>query len=281
MANSIDVKIPDIGDYHDVPVIEVLVRDGDAVEKDAPLLVLESDKATLEVPAPASGVVRNFKLKANDKVSQGDLICQLEVTGGSAPAKSVAPTKPADTAKKPLPAVSPPHSGGEAALSAGEGKGSAEAKPLAPAPLPKGEGKAGVSRLPVKIPDIGDYRDVPVIEVLVKDGDAVEKDTPLLVLESDKATLEVPAPAAGVVRGFKLKANDKVSQGDLVCELELTGVQAAASMAPPPAAPSSGPSPAPTIRTVAIMVDAAPLPVPPPVERASDTVYAGPATRKV
>jgi pyruvate dehydrogenase E2 component (dihydrolipoamide acetyltransferase) len=182
MAKKIEVKVPDIGDYHDVPVIEVLVRDGDAVEKDAPLLVLESDKATLEVPSPAAGTVRDFKLKASDKVSQGTLICSLEVAGDAGQetrdAKRETPAK--QPAEQPAPAAASP---------APAAKKDEPSRAASPAAL-----------LPVAIPDIGDYRDVPVIEVLVKDGDAVEKDAPLLVLESDKATLEVPSPAAGTVR---------------------------------------------------------------------------------
>ncbi|HVT35051.1 MAG TPA: biotin/lipoyl-containing protein, partial [Nevskiaceae bacterium] len=174
MGASIEVKVPDIGDYHDVPVIEVLVKDGDRVEKDAPLAVLESDKATMEVPAPEAGTVRGIKIKAGDKVSQGHVICSLETAAAAPATKSVAaarsePAKPA-----------PPK------------------KDASPAPAPPVAAAAG-GTIEVKVPDIGDYHDVPVIEVLVKDGDAVEKDAPLAVLESDKATMEVPAPAAGVV----------------------------------------------------------------------------------
>lgn len=252
--STIDVKVPDIGDYKDVPVIEVLVKDGDAVEKDSILMVLESDKATLEVPSPAAGVVRGFKLKANDKVSQGDLICQLE----SAEAAKAAP---APAAAKPEPS-----------------------KPAAPIVAPPPPKKAEVaapatsSTVKVLVPDIGDYKGVPVIEVLVKDGDSVEKDAPLMVLESDKATMEVPSPAAGVVRNFKLKANDKVTQGDLVCELETVGAAAAApdaAVAPASQAPASASTPA----VVAPVTDLAPVPVP-AAAKEGDVVYAGPATRK-
>ena len=256
--STIDVKVPDIGDYKDVPVIEVLVKDGDVVEKDATIMVLESDKATLEVPAPASGVVRGFKLKANDKVSQGDLICQLE----SAEAAKAAPTPAAAPAPKP-----------EAA------------KPAAPVAAqvapPKAAAPAAAttsSILKVLVPDIGGYNGVPVIEVLVKEGDTVALDAPLMVLESDKATMEVPSPAAGVVRSFKLKANDKVSQGDLVCELET--VAAAAAATPPAAdAPKPAATAPPAAASAAPVIDAAPLPVP-TAAPSSEVAYAGPATRK-
>jgi len=253
--STIDVKVPDIGDYKNVPVIEVLVKDGDPVEKDATLLVLESDKATLEVPSPAAGVVRGFKLKANDKVSQGDLICQLE----SAAAEKSAATPAA--ASKPEPS-----------------KPSSVAAQAAPVPAPKkveDVAAAASATIKVQVPDIGDYKGVPVIEVLVKDGDSVEKDAPLMVLESDKATMEVPSPVAGVVCNFKLKANDKVSQGDLVCELETVGAAPTAT----PASVVAAASPASAPFAAAPVVDVAPLPVP-AATSASDVAYAGPATRK-
>ena len=182
-----DVTVPDIGDYQNVPVIEVLVKDGQRVEKDSALITLESEKATMEVPAPAAGVVRGIRVKVGDKVSQGDVIMALEGEESAVP---------------------------KAARSAGEGTA----------------GKA----LEVTVPDIGDYADIPVIEVLVKDGDSVDQDAPLIVLESEKATMEVPAPAAGTVRGMKLRAGAKVSKGTPICTLELA---AGATPQPVPAQP--------------------------------------------
>src|SRR5437868_5042032 len=129
MAATIEVKVPDIGDYKGVPVIEVLVKDGDRVEKDAPLIVLESDKATMEVPAPAAGIVRNLRLKAGDKVSEGDLVCGLEATT-AAPATPKTPEAP--PAAKPAPA---------------------ESKSVAPPTASK--------KIDVTVPDIGDYKNVP------------------------------------------------------------------------------------------------------------------------
>ncbi|HWU68999.1 MAG TPA: dihydrolipoyllysine-residue acetyltransferase [Stenotrophobium sp.] len=262
MAKKIEVKVPDIGDYHDVPVIEVLVRDGDAVEKDAPLLVLESDKATLEVPSPAAGTVRDFKLKASDKVSQGTLICSLEVAGDAGQetrdAKRETPAK--QPAEQPAPAAASP---------APAAKKDEPSRAASPAAL-----------LPVAIPDIGDYRDVPVIEVLVKDGDAVEKDAPLLVLESDKATLEVPSPAAGTVRDFKLKAGDKVSQGDPVCRLATAAVAVAVAADERSETRDAPKPPEHTTRSAVVTTDGAPPKPPAPVAAKGDTPYAGPAARK-
>ncbi|MGH8506090.1 MAG: dihydrolipoyllysine-residue acetyltransferase, partial [Stenotrophobium sp.] len=217
--------------------------------------------ATLEVPSPAAGTVQGFKLKANDKVSQGDLICQLETAEAEVAAAKPAPATAKPEAPKP------------------ETPSPLPAKDAAAVKEPPSQGTAGMgSVIEVRIPDIGDYRDVPVIEVLVKDGDTVAKDAPLLVLESDKATLEVPSPAAGTVQGFKLKANDKVSQGDLICQLATTAVAGAAdekrvtSDAPKP--------PEHTTRSAAVTTDVAPPKPPPPIAAKGETPYAGPAARK-
>jgi pyruvate dehydrogenase E2 component (dihydrolipoamide acetyltransferase) len=220
-----DVIVPDIGDYQNVPVIEVLVKEGERVDKDATLITLESEKATMEVPAPAGGIVRGIKVKVGDKVSQNDVIMSLETEGAAV----APPPKPEPVKAAPAPAAAP-----------------AAAKPAPPAPAAAGGGTMNVA-----VPDIGDYQDIPVIEVLVKDGDAVDKDAPLVVLESEKATMEVPAPAAGTVRGMKLKAGARVSKGTAICTLELaagaaSAAAAPAAPAPPPraAAPAATPPPA-------------------------------------
>jgi len=213
MANTIEVKVPDIGDYHDVPVIEVLVAPGDAVRKDQGLVTLESDKATMEVPAPADGVIREVRVQVGDKLSEGSVVAILETgTGGAAaPALAAAPAQqPAST-----PAAAP------AAAAAGT--------------------------VEVQVPDIGDYRDVPVIEVLVQPGERVRKDQGLVTLESDKATMEVPSPADGVVREIRVKVGDTLSQGDVVAVLDAAG----AAAAPAPVAPSGKPPVAPSHRAPA------------------------------
>jgi pyruvate dehydrogenase E2 component (dihydrolipoamide acetyltransferase) len=217
-----DVIVPDIGDYQNVPVIEVLVKDGQRVDKDSALITLESEKATMEVPAPTAGVVRDIKVKVGDKVSQGAVIMALEAE--VEPAKSAPPPEK----RVPSPAI------------AGEGQGEGRRSsppPSPPAPLPQaGEGRkpTGAGSMEVAVPDVGDYHDIPVIEVLVKDGDTVEQDAPLIVLESEKSTMEVPAPAAGTVRGLKLKPGAKVSKGSPICTLELA---AGAAPAPVPDQP--------------------------------------------
>ncbi len=206
MAERRLVTVPDIGDLAEVPVIEVLVAEGDRVEAEQSLLVLESDKATMDVPAPVAGIVRELKVKEGDSLSQGDAICELEIDdadGGPA----------ADTERD----------GAGTAAAAGPETRSAEGETNASSEGADNPPPTAARSLPVTVPDLGDYRDVPVIEVLVADGDVVEKDQSLLVLESDKATMEVPAPAAGTVRSLTVKEGDTLNPGDAICELELTG----------------------------------------------------------
>ncbi|WP_233848412.1 dihydrolipoyllysine-residue acetyltransferase [Paraburkholderia sp. HD33-4] len=217
MSQAIEVKVPDIGDYKDVPVIEVLVKAGDTVEKEQSLVTLESDKATMDVPSSADGVVKEVKVKVGDAVSEGTLIIVLE--GANAAAAAPAAAAPA-AAPAPTAAPAP-----------------------APAPAPAAAG-GGVQE--IKVPDIGDYKDVPVIEIAVKVGDRVEKEQSLVTLESDKATMDVPSSAAGVVKEVKVKVGDAVSEGSVIVVIEAEG-GAAAAPAPAPAAkaPVEKPSDAP------------------------------------
>ncbi|CAG4898676.1 dihydrolipoyllysine-residue acetyltransferase [Paraburkholderia saeva] len=212
MSQAIEVKVPDIGDYKDIPVIEVLVKAGDTVEKEQSLVTLESDKATMDVPSSAAGVVKEVKVKVGDNVSEGSLIVVLEgEAGGAKPADAPAPAK--------------------------------EAAPAA-APAPAAAGGGGVQE--VKVPDIGDYKDIPVIEVAVKVGDRVEKEQSLVTLESDKATMDVPSTAAGVVKEVKVKVGDNVSEGSVIVLLETAGGAApAAAAAPAPKQEIEKPSDAP------------------------------------
>ncbi len=237
MANTIEVKVPDIGDYSNVPVIEVLVAVGDTVAKDQGLVTLESDKATLEVPSTAAGVVKEIKVKLDDKLSEGDVVVVLEAAGAAA---APAPAAPAAT---PAPAAQP-----AAAAAAAPAVVSA---PAAAAPAASG------GPVEIKVPDIGDYSGVPVIEILVAVGDTVKKDQGLVTLESDKATLEVPSTAAGVVREIKVKLGDKLSEGDVVVVLDAQGatpVAGAGNVAPgskPPVTPSHrAPDPAVAARAL-------------------------------
>jgi dihydrolipoamide dehydrogenase len=205
MAKVIEVKVPDIGDFKDVPIIDVLVRPGDRVKTEDPLITLESDKASMDVPSPLDGVIKELKIKVGDKVSEGSLILIAEAE--AAPA-----------------GVAPPQKVKGGGTAAGEG-----------APVADYGAASGVYGLiEVRVPDIGEFKDVPVIEVAVKQGDRVKPEDPLITLESDKASMDVPSPSAGTVKNLSVKVGDKVSEGSLILTLE-TGVIGAA-----PAAPSKG-----------------------------------------
>ncbi len=199
----IKVAVPDIGDFADVPVIEVLVKPGDTIRSEQALVTLESDKATLDVPSPVDGVVTAIGVAVGDKVSEGTFLMDVE----------------ADVA----PAGVAPHQ-----------KVSGDARTTASGAPQADYGTAGVyETIDVRVPDIGDFKDVPVIEVLVKAGDTVKAEDPLVSLESDKATMDVPAPVGGTIGSVAIKVGDKVSEGSLILTLS-TG----ASTAPPAAAPA-------------------------------------------
>jgi len=200
----IEVTVPDIGDAADVDIIEVLVAVGDSIDVDTGLITLETDKATMEVPAPSAGVVKELKVAVGDKVSEGSLVLMLEV-GAQAPAQTATPV---------------------------------EAPVAAPSVASVSEVKE------VAVPDIGDASDVDVIEVLVAVGDTVEADQGLITLETDKATMEVPAPFAGKLVSLTINVGDKVSQGTLIATIETqaTAVASVPAAPAPVAAPAAQPA---------------------------------------
>jgi pyruvate dehydrogenase E2 component (dihydrolipoamide acetyltransferase) len=226
MSGLIDIKVPDIGDFKDVPVIEIFVKPGDKVKAEDPLISLESDKATMEVPSPRDGVVKSVVVKVGDKVSEGVVIVQFE----------------------------------------GAGAAQAEARPVVSAPPSPVSAPAGIAE--VRVPDIGDFKDVPVIEIFVKPGDSVKAEDPLIALESDKATMEVPAPLSGTVREIKVNTGDKVSEGSVILVLA-TGEASAGAIAPAPSTPVSPAPAAPVVQAGAVD------------EKAFALAYAGPAVRKL
>jgi len=235
MADIQEARVPDIGGHDNVPVIEVMIKPGDRVEKEQSLITLESDKATMEVPAPFAGTVKEVKLKVGDEVSEGAVIALIEADGAAgkpaaAPASAPA-SAPAEAPKQAAPAPT---------------KAAEPARSEAPKSTAGGVREA-------RVPDIGGHEGVPVIEVLVKAGDTVTKDQGLVTLESDKATMEVPAPFAGTVKEVKLKVGDEVSEGALIALIEGAdgGAAAPAPAAPAPAraeAPMAAQAPAPSRR---------------------------------
>jgi pyruvate dehydrogenase E2 component (dihydrolipoamide acetyltransferase) len=204
---KIDVKVPDIGDFNDVPVIEVLVKPGDVVKAEQSLITLESDKASMDVPSPVAGTVAEVVAKVGDKVSMGTLIARVESAEGETKveatrAKVAASSAAGSEKKEPAPAK-------------------AAAAPPAKSAASGGPSKAAT--IDITIPDIGDFTDVPVIEILVKAGDTVEAEQPIVTLESDKASMDVPSPAAGKITEIVVKVGDKVSMGSLVGKLDAGG----------------------------------------------------------
>jgi len=242
-----DVNVPDIGDFKEVEVIEVLVKAGDTIAAEQSLITVESDKATMEIPAPGAGVVRELRVKVGDKVSQGSPILVLDEARGDA-AKPAAAPAPAPAAPAPAPA------------------------PEAPAPAPAASSAAGP--MTVKVPDIGDFKDVAVIEVLVKPGDTVAPEQSLITVESDKATMEIPSPAAGKVMQVRIKVGDKVSEGSTILELEAEGGAPARPQAKP-----SGTEPEPVAQPQAPAPQRPPVPVA-PREAVQAKPHASPSVRK-
>ncbi|HSI57138.1 MAG TPA: dihydrolipoyllysine-residue acetyltransferase [Ideonella sp.] len=238
MSSSIEVKVPDIGDFKDIPVIEVFVKVGDTVKAEDPLVSLESDKATMDVPAPVGGVVKELRVKVGDLLSEGSLIMLFEGSGAGSAA-------PAEVAKPSV--VAPP----------------------SPVSAPGGTAE-------VRIPDIGDFKDIPVIEIFVKVGDTVKAEDPLLSLESDKATMDVPAPLGGTVQQILVKLGDTVSEGTAIM---LLGTGAASGA--PTAAASVASAATPAASTAAAPAGPAASASGGIDEAAFALAYAGPGARKL
>jgi len=247
-SSVMEVKVPDLGGDSDVEVIEILVAEGDDITEEDGLVTLESDKAAMDVPSPASGKVKSISLKVGEKVNEGSLILELEtIAVVEDPAAREAPAPEPQAAVEPEPAAEAPAVTGESIL------------------------------MEVKVPDLGEDSDVDVIEILVAVGDEVKKEDGLITLETDKAAMDVPSPADGVVKSVTLKVGDKVSEGSAILELETTAAApapaaaqaekpASASVPKPAAAPD--PTNAPAAQSAAASVN-------------NETVYAGPAVRKM
>ena len=187
MTELIEIRVPDVGDFDEVEIIEVLVAVGDSVDVNQDIITLESDKAAMEIPSPTAGVLKELKVAVGDKVKQGDLIAIAEVSSANAPQETVV--------EKPAPTV--------------------ESKPAEPAAIPTTSGL-----VEIKVPDIGDFDEVEIIEVLVAVGDSVDANQDIITLESDKAAMEIPSPVAGVIKELKVAIGEKVKQGDVIAIAE-------------------------------------------------------------
>ena len=210
-SETIEVTVPDIGDATDVEIIEILVAEGDTVAEEDGLITLETDKATMDVPAPKAGKIVSLKVKTGDKVSEGSLILELETEGSGSSDSGSSDSGSSEKAESSASSNNESSASSEAAQSSG----STESKTIE-----------------VTVPDIGDATDVDVIEVLVAAGDTVNAEDGLITLETDKATMDVPAPEAGTVKELKLKVGDKVSKGSLVLTLEVAGASSSSESKP-------------------------------------------------
>jgi pyruvate dehydrogenase E2 component (dihydrolipoamide acetyltransferase) len=231
----------------------VLVKPGDLVKPEDSLITLESDKAAMEVPSPLGGVVSRIEIKPGDRVSKGSLILVLEVDEAKASAPVPVPPPQASPVTPAEPVAVP--------------------SPAAPAPV-VATAPGGLEE--IRVPDIGDFKGIEVIEILVKPGDVVREDDSLVTLESDKAAMEVPSPKAGTVKEIKLKAGDRVSQGSLILILETVGVAISAPVTASVAAPVA---PTPPVSSAASLV-IAPASAPAPALPEGTLPHASPAIRK-
>ena len=252
----IEVKVPDIGDFKEVTIIEVLVKAGDTIKAEQSLITVESDKASMEIPSSHAGVIKELKVALGDKVSEGSLVLMLEVAGAAAAAPA-----PAAAAPAPAPVAAPAPA------------------PVAAAPV------AAAGPVEVFVPDIGDFSEVAVIELLVKVGDTVKAEQSLITVESDKASMEIPSSHAGVVKELKVALGDKVSKGSLVAILE-GAAGAVAAPAPAAVAPAAAPvaapvaAPAPAAAAPVAAAPAAAVPAHNPTAPALNLPHASPSMRK-
>jgi pyruvate dehydrogenase E2 component (dihydrolipoamide acetyltransferase) len=241
----VEVKVPDIGDFDEVEVIELLVKVGDTVKVEQSLITVESDKASMEIPSSHAGVVKELRIKLGDKVSEGTLLLVLdsaEAAGAAAPAAAPAAAAPAPVA---APSAAPATAGGP---------------------------------VEILVPDIGDFDEVAVIELLVKPGDKVAVEQSLITVESDKASMEIPSSHAGVLRELKVKLGDKVSKGSVIAVIDAVGAAPAAAAPAPAAAPAAAVAAAPA--PAASTAGPAAQPAHQPTAPSAALPHASPSVRK-
>lgn len=255
------IRVPDIGNGKG-EVIELMVKVGDRIEADQSVLTLESDKASMEIPAPKAGVIKTMKVKLGDRLKEGDELFELEVEGeaAAAPAPAAEPAAAPAAAEKPAEAAPAPAAAAE------------------PAPA------ASASVQDIHVPDIGSSGKAKIIELMVKVGDSIQADQSLITLESDKASMEIPSPAAGVVESIEVKLDQEVGTGDLILKLKVEGAAPAAAPAPAASAPAAAQAKAEAAAPAAPApkAEAAPAPAAPAAPAKDGAkVHAGPAVRQL
>ena len=213
MSSIKNIELPDIGDFDEVEVIEILVSVGDTIAADDSIMTLESDKASMEIPSPFAGTVTQININIGDKIKQGDSLISLEITQESE----------------------------ESTIEEEE-----SSEPVA---------ETSTKIVPVVVPDIGDFDEVEVIEILVSVGDELNEEDSIITLESDKASMEIPTPVSGTVSSINISLGDKLKLGDLILEMQSSGATKAeatvkeAPSAPAPTKPATVIAPAPTENT--------------------------------
>jgi pyruvate dehydrogenase E2 component (dihydrolipoamide acetyltransferase) len=223
----VEVKVPDIGDFKEVEVIELMVKPGDTVAVDQSLLTVESDKASMEIPSSHAGVIKELRVKLGDKVAEGSLVLVLEAAGAAVAAPAAATAKAAPAAA-PAPATA----------------ATATSAPSSAAPIQ------------VVVPDIGDFDEVAVIEVFVKAGESVKVEQSLITVESDKASMEIPSSHAGTVQSVLVKVGDKVRKGSPIAVV----LGAAGLPSPQPTSTASGKSSPAEMAATAVALAPSPAP---------------------
>ncbi len=254
----VEVQVPDIGDFDEVTVIELMVKVGDTVKAEQSLITVESDKASMEIPSSTAGVVKELRVALGDKIKQGSIVLVVEAVGAAA-APAVAT---AAAVSAPAPASAP----------------------VAAAPVAVAAAAASAASGPVQVhvPDIGDFKDVAVIEVMVKPGDTIKVEQSLITVESDKASMEIPSSHAGVLKELKVKVGDTVNIGDLLAILEGTVAAAApvAVVAAPAASAAVASAPTAASTPVAAAAAAVAAPAHAPGGTTVGLPHASPSVRK-
>ena len=216
----VEIKVPDIGDFDSVGVIEVLVKAGDTIKVEQSLVTVESDKASMEIPSSQAGVVKELKVALGDQIREGSVLLLLETADSvTASKEEAASAQPAEvsTAKAPETKAEP-----------------------AVATAATAAATTADTTVDIRIPNIGDFQDVAVIELLAKVGDTVAVEQSLFTVESDKASMEIPSPAAGTIVALTVQLGDKVNVGDVVGQMAVQGAAApAAALAPAARLPAS------------------------------------------
>ncbi len=262
MSNRQEIRVPDLGEFAEVEIVEINVQVGDQVNAEDPLITLETDKAAMEVPAPVAGTVAELAVASGDKVSEGDLILYLDT---AAAAESQPDATAAPAAAQATATALPAHA-----------SSAAKAPGQAPAPAASGP-------FPLVVPDLGDFDAADIAEVHIKVGDVVAVDDPLITLETDKAAMEVPAPAAGKVLAVNVASGDQIGTGGVIGELELSGpapvTEDTATIKPEFTADSPAPPSAPAA-AAAVAAPAVSRSLPPINEATFGRAHASPAVRK-